>query len=150
MFVFASRDGAEHYKLRQTTENSYDTTGYKIKKQGTGQQMVPIKLRQTVRHTEISTIHGKELQFFTGEGSLLPLERAKEKLSREATVLYSADGVPIDPFWLQNFKSSTLVIVGPQLPGGCGPVSHGYAPVQVLPAAPAIPAPASQPVPVES
>ncbi len=149
VFAFASRDGAEYYKLRLTTENSYDTTGYKIKKQGTGQQMVPIKLRQTVRHTEITTIHGKDLQFFTGEGSLLPLERAKEKLSREATVLYSGDGEPIDPFWLQNFKSSTLMIVGPQLPGGCGPVpAYGVpsAPPMAMPA-PAVTVPAPPPPP---
>jgi hypothetical protein len=150
IFIFASRDGAEHYKLRQTSENSYDTTGYKIKRQGTGRQMVPIKLRQTVRHYEISTIHGKDLQFFTGEGSLLPVERVKERLSREATVLYAGDSEPIDPFWLQNLKSSTLVLVGPQLPGGCGPMNHGYFPVQASPVGPVIPAPAPPPAPVES
>lgn len=140
VFVFASREGADQFKLRQLRENSFEVTGYKVKRQGTGKQMVPVKLTQTVRHHEITAIADKDLQFFAGNGSALAADRVKEKLSREATVLYSADGEAIDAFWLQNLKATTLVVVGPQLPGGCGTPMMGYG----VPCAPAA-APASPP-----
>jgi hypothetical protein len=125
VFIFASRDDAEHYRFRKLTENSYETTGYKVKRQGTGKQMIPVQMTQTVRQNDITTINAKDLQFFAGDGSSIPEDRVKEKLSRELTVLYSAMGEPVDEFWLQNLRPTTLVIAGPQLPG-CGmPMGYG-------------------------
>lgn len=141
-FLFAGRDGAERYKLRTMTEHSFDVTGYKVKSHGTGKQMVPVQMIQTVRNQDITSIASRDLQFYSGNGQPVPADRIKEKLSREATVAYSADGEPVDPFWLQNFKPTTLVLVGPQLPVGCGPMAM---PMPAAPAnapAPALPAPA--------
>ncbi len=132
IFVFASREGADGVNLRRLTESSLQSTGYKIQRQGTGRQMVPVTMKQTVRHSEITSIAAKHLRFTSGDSASIPFDRIREKLSRETTVLYSADGDDVDPFWLQNLKLTTLVIVGPQLPGGCGPA---------MPAMPAMPAP---------
>jgi hypothetical protein len=146
IFVFASRDGADDVKLRQYTEHSFPTTGYKVKRQGTGKQMVPLQMTQTIRHNEITTIGGAHLTFFLGDGSSVPIERVKEKLSRETTVLYSSNGDEVDPFWLQNLKPATLVIVGPQLPGGCGGQMMRGAEMPAMPAV--VPAPATPLSPV--
>lgn len=152
IFVFASREGADDVNLRRLTESNYQSTGYKIQRQGTGRQMVPVTMKQTVRHSEITTIAGKHLRFTSGDAASIPFDRVKEKLSRETTVLYSADGDDIDPFWLQNLKSTALVIVGPQLPGGCGPAMPAMpapvvAPSTAAPATPAVPGPVPLPRP---
>lgn len=152
IFVFASREGADDVNLRRLTESTLQSTGYKIQRQGTGRQMVPVTMKQTVRHNEITTIAGKHLRFTSGDAASIPFDRVKEKLSRETTVLYSADGDDVDPFWLQNLKSTTLVLVGPQLPGGCGPAMPAMsapvvAPSTVPPAAPVVPGPVPLPRP---
>lgn len=158
VFVFAGRDGSDSYKLRQTTEHSFEVKAFKAKKSGGGQRMIPVTMTQTVRHSETTTIAGKDLEFFAGDGAALSPERVKEKLSREGTVVYSTEGGPVDPFWLQNLKKTTLVLVGPQLPGGCSAPMMGSvvaaAPVaapapppatETPPPPPAAPAPAAPP-----
>lgn len=152
IFVFAGREGTDDVNLRRLTESNSQSTGYRIQRQGTGRQMVPVTMKQAVRHNEITTIAGKHLQFTSGDAASIPFDRVKEKLSRETTVLYSADGDDVDPFWLQNLKSTTLVLVGPQLPGGCGPAMPAMsapvvAPSTVPPAAPVVPGPVPLPRP---
>jgi hypothetical protein len=142
-FLFASREGADRIRLRRLNEHSYVISGNKVQIQGAEKRMIPVQITWTIQQGEITTISGQDLQCFNAQGSAVALDRASSKLSREGTVLYSADGEPVHPFWLQNVKPSMLVLVGPQLPMSCG--MPMMAP---MPASPAVMPPATARAPL--
>ncbi len=147
LVVSVSREGTEKLLLRRLSESTAPVTGMQTFKKGTTKEKAPVPMTQTVRLIESFAVSGKHLRFAMNEAKDLPLERMKERLAREVPAIYTADGDDIDPFWLQNLKSSTLVVTGPQLPGGCGPmaptsyVSPPMVMPQVAPNAPVTPAP---------
>jgi hypothetical protein len=147
MIVSVSRDGADKLVLRRVTESTAPVTGMQTFKKGAAKEKAPVQMTQTVRLVESFTVAATHLRFALAEAKEMSLERVKERLARETTVIYTADGDDIDPFWLQNLKSSTLVVAGPQLPGGCGPtaptsmISPMAMPMVAPPAVPVAPAP---------
>lgn len=152
-FLFAGREGADRIRLRRLSEHSYVTTGNKVQIQGAEKRIIPVQMTQTVQQGEITMISGDDLQCFDAQGSAIALDRLNSKLGREGTVLYSGDGEPVHPFWLQNVKPSMLVLVGPQLPVTCGAPMMAPMPAQPAAALPATPhapikAPAAPAAPV--
>jgi len=138
-FVMLSRSGLDDLVLRRTSESTSPITGMAVFKKGTVKEQAPVQMMQTVRHSESFTLAARHLHINLGDSSDVPFERIKERIARETAVVYSTDGEAVDPFWLQNLKSTTLVVIGPQLPSSspaCGPA---------MPAA--MPAPAVSPVP---
>ena len=66
-------------------------------------------------------------RYFDTAGKEIEASRAARLLSRPTVVLVSADGKPLDPYYLRTIKEGTLVVVGPAfsqpvVPGGPGPV----------------------------
>ena len=49
----------------------------------------------------------------TADGRALPPEVLKRYLTKERLVLVSADGEPIDPFWLTNLQPNVVGLVAP-------------------------------------
>jgi len=108
-------------------------------------EVVPVKETQTVdengrlvqREVTVYRTTSRELeqkypardvQAFDPRGKPLDARAVAEALKKEAVVLVSADGNPVDPFYLKIVKESTLVLV---LPG-----SKDKAPVPVPPPPP--------------
>jgi uncharacterized protein YkwD len=151
-FVMLGRQGVDDVVVRRAMEFTAPITGLAVFKKGTVKEQAPVTMLQTVRQSESFTLAAKYLHFQVGDSRDVPYERIKERIARETAVVYSTDGDAIDPLWLQNLKSTTLVVVGPQLPSpgsSSGPAAPGMMPAPVgIPAlTPAIPAPAVRPMP---
>lgn len=153
-FVMLGRSGMDDIVVRRALESTFPTTGMAVFKKGTVNEQAPVQMMQTIRQSESFTMAARHLHFHLGDSADIPFERIKERIAREAAVVYSVDGEAIDPFWLQNLKSTTIVVVGPQLPAlapGCGPASPAVTPAPVGIPAPvpmqAIPTPAVRPMP---
>ncbi len=152
-FVMLGRSGPDDIVLRRTSESTSPVTAMSVFKKGATQERAPITLMQTVRQSEDITLAARHLQFNLGDSINVPFERIKERMARDMVVAYSTDGEEIDPFWLQNLKSTSLVVVGPQLPSSalCSPAQPAAMPAPVVnpgPFAPqAIPTPAVTPRP---
>jgi hypothetical protein len=84
---------------------------------GQAHEQLAIPLQRTLRQLETTIVPARHLRFFLERSQEVTFDQAKERLSSEVAALYSVDGNKIDPFWLQNLKPSSLVLVGPQLPG---------------------------------
>jgi hypothetical protein len=146
VLVFASREDANGYKLRQLAEVIQETT-LKVMQ---GNKEIEVKAPRTTRHSDTVRVDGELLKFRTAAGQEQTAERVKERLSQgEKTVVYSQDGKAIDPFWLQNLKESVLVVTGPVLTPTWSPMSpYGHGPMNYpmpMPAAAPAPFPAPQP-----
>lgn len=154
-FVILGRSGVDDIVVRRTSESTSPITGLAVFKKGTVKEQAPIQMMQTVRQSESFRLAAKHLHFQVGDSIDVPFDRIKERIARESVVVYSTDGEPIDPFWLQNLKSTSLVVIGPQLPltaPNSSPATPQVMPVPAeipTPAAPqVIPAPAVSPVPI--
>lgn len=153
-FVILGRSGVDDIVVRRTSESTSPVTGIAVFKKGTVKEQAPVQMMQTVRQSESFRLAAKHLHFQVGESVDVPFERIKERIARESAVVYSTNGDAIDPFWLQNLKSTSLVVTGPQLPAStptCGPAIPAAMPAPVgipAPAAPQdLPVPAVRPMP---
>lgn len=153
VIAFLSRDGVDNLTLRRLAETTSPISALRTFTKGTIREKAPVQMMMTARLSETFHIAGNLLRFGMGSVGNLSLDPVKEKLARELAVVYSADGEDIDPFWLQNLKSTTLVVVGPQLPSGNGlampmtPMSGPMAPVAPATPVPVPAAPAPVPAP---
>lgn len=153
-FVILGRSGVDDVVVRRAIESTAPITGVAVFKKGSVREEAPVQMMQTVRQSESFTMAAKHLRFHLGDSADIPFERIKERIARESVVVYSTDGEAIDPFWLQNLKSTSLVVIGPQLPlpaPNCSPVAPQVMPAPVETPAPgpakAIPVPAVRPMP---
>lgn len=153
-FVILGRSGVDDVVVRRAIESTAPITGVAVFKKGSAREEAPVQMTQTVRQSESFTMAAKHLRFRLGGSADVPFERIKERIARESIVVYSTDGEEIDPFWLQNLKSTALVVIGPQLPlpaPNCSPVAPQVMPAPVETPAPgpakAIPSPAVRPMP---
>lgn len=153
-FVMLGRSGQDEIVLSRTSESASPVTGTAVFKKGTFKEQAPVQMMQTVRQSETFRLAAKHLHFQVGESVDVPFERIKERIGRESAVVYSTDGDAIDPFWLQNLKSTSLVVTGPQLPSStqaCDPAMPAAMPAPVgipAPAAPQdLPVPEVRPMP---
>jgi hypothetical protein len=58
-------------------------------------------------------IKGDAVKVYTAAGKEVEARDVPEKLKKQTTVLFAADGKKVDPFYLKIIKPDTLVIVGP-------------------------------------
>lgn len=153
-FMMLGRSGVDDVVVRRTSESTSPVTGMAVFKKGALKEQAPVQMMQTVRQSESLRLAAKHLHFQVGESVDVPFERIKERIARESAVVYSTDGEAIDPFWLQNLKSTSLVVIGPQLPSTGSsyvPASPAMMPAPVGFPAPGpyqvVPAPADRPMP---
>ncbi len=138
IIVTVSRDGADKLAIRRLSESTSPVSALRTFKKGNAKEMAPVQLMQTTRQIDTFVIPVDQFRFGIGASTDIPLDNIKDKLGREITVVFSADGDDIDPFWLRNLKSNTLVLVGPQLPTSYGSMTPGPLPPGPM-AMPAIP-----------
>jgi hypothetical protein len=141
--VFATRSGADQIKIRQFAEAPVWTEVTVFMSDESTAPGVMKKAEQLTRQSATVTLALNDVRFSSSDTKDIVAGRVKEKLgANEQTVLLSADGRPVDEFWLKNIKPSVLVLRGISLP----PVSTAPAPPPMAyPApmpAPAAPAPA--------
>jgi hypothetical protein len=84
-------------------------------------------------------LEGKELQVFGTDGKKVEAGDLRKLVSGPTAALASADGKPVDPFYLKMFREGTLVLVSPDL------ASHLGAPAGPPPATPKAPPPPEKP-----
>lgn len=150
-FLMISRSDADKMTLRRLSESTSPVTVTKTVKTGSGIKQMPLQIVQSVQQREAFTVPNQHLHFALGNGGEVSLNRLRERLSRETAAVYFAEAGPVDPFWLQNLKSTTPVVTGPQLPtwnpsappSMMGPIAPApMPPVEVVPSpTPSIPTP---------
>jgi hypothetical protein len=148
LIVFATRSGADALKIRQYVETPTETELTVLTSDSSVAKEVPIKVRKNTRHSETTTVPLKSVRFSSSEGKDIAADRVKDRLGAgETTVLVSADGQPVDDFWLQNIQAKILVLRGVKLPpvsaggGMMSPMAYP-APMPVQPLPPPTPGPA--------
>jgi hypothetical protein len=150
-FVLMARQGVDAVDVRRSQEATTSVQSTLTITKGQVQEQITVPLQRTLRQLETTVIPNQHLRFRLDQTDNIAFERIKEKLSREQAAVYSSDGAKVDPFWLQNLKSSSLVVVGPLLPdslsGSMAPTFNSPQPVtprSVMPPPSApIPAPAA-------
>lgn len=137
---FASLDARGTVRLRQYAEQQEYQTASVPRADGHGE----IQLRQIMQRTQITQVALAHVQVFRGSGNRLDSQGLRSLLPREMTVLVSADGQPLHPFWLRNIKPSALILAHPvpilqeaypRPPDGPRPQEHPPAPGAPPPAA---------------
>jgi hypothetical protein len=106
---FASVDARGTVRLRQYAEKQEYQTARVQRADGDGE----VQLRQIMRRTQITQVPLAHVQVFRGSGDRLDSQGLRRLLPREMTVLVSADGQPLHPFWLRNIKLSALILAHP-------------------------------------
>lgn len=89
---------------------------------------------QTV--VQLRTVPGKDVQGYDTNGKKVDADTVRRRLKKDTPVLISADGQPVDPFYLKLTRPGTLVLVNPASAngGGLGPYgAGGYGDPQPLP-----------------
>jgi uncharacterized protein YkwD len=135
---FASLDdGAlvlRHYKQDQQTVTAYVEAGANGES-----RKVPVQIRQTTRVNQYTQIDPRHISVSTADGRPVEAARLKDLLVREISVLVSSDGRAVDPFWLQNVKPASLVVVAPlaapPVPVYGAPIDHAPQPYSDAPQA---------------
>jgi len=80
-------------------------------------------------------LDGKDTQVFGSDGKRIPPQDVPRYL-KAVPVLVSADGKPVDPFYLRLVREGTLIVVSPALvPAAVAPIG----PVPVTPPPPPLP-----------
>jgi len=101
-----------------------------------GGRVVPVVEEVTVLHhrMEQRVVRVMKARYYDTAGKEIEVDRAARLLSRPTVVLLSADGKPLDPYYLRTVKEGTLTVVRP---------------VQGVPAVPGGPALVPAPAPVD-
>jgi hypothetical protein len=66
-------------------------------------------------------VEGKELQVFGTDGKKVEAGDLRKLVRGPTPALASADGKPVDPFYLKMFREGTLVLVSPDLASRLAP-----------------------------
>jgi uncharacterized membrane protein len=69
-----------------------------------------------------------KVRYYDTAGKEIAAARAAKLLSRPTVVLMSADGKPLDPYYLRTVKEGTLIVVRPMVAAPVGPIGPGPAP----------------------
>jgi hypothetical protein len=151
-----SPEGAVNIAQRMAFEHEISALHTRQGKDMHGEQ-VPVSLKQK-HETIITTSYPPEyVSAKAVDGRPLTTENLKKYFKVERTVAVSVDGKPVDPFWLQNMKPLTVVLVLPEMmPMGPPnitaptdapppPAPAGEAPAVALPPAQPVRAPAPAP-----
>ncbi|HUQ68810.1 MAG TPA: hypothetical protein VM165_04765, partial [Planctomycetaceae bacterium] len=149
--VFVTRSGADALKIRQLLETASEADLTIRANDSTVAPERMIKVQRLTRHSETTVVPLEALRFSSSESRDIVADRIKERLGAgETTVLISADGQPVDDFWLQNIQSKVPVLRGVKLPpvstngGAMPPMTYPAMPMPApvpVPAAPQAPAP---------
>jgi hypothetical protein len=160
MLVFGSRDREGMFNLRQMNEYSFFKQVQVEEQNADGNTEVQtIQLNVTNRNNNIVQLPEQFVKTFLASGRRVDPRELSQQLPRELTVVASADGKPVDKFWLENIKPTVLVVVPPMGALG-GYYGHGgYSaptpepavepqPVEATPPPAEVPAPRRAPAPV--
>src|SRR5262249_34837110 len=78
-------------------------------------------------------VKGKGFRVFGLDGKAVHRKTLARLLARETPLLLSADGKPVDPFYLQVMKAGTLVLVLPRTEGAPALLPEPAVPPQKIP-----------------
>lgn len=137
LFRYLKLDGNETAAIRQFREVQVATTVYRITTVNGVKQKQPLEIRKTVREDETLFWKRALVKFLDHKGRPLVNQKPPSVDQREAVVVMSSDGQPVDLFWLQNVNANVLVVLTPTL-------------TTPLPEPPAAPAPVPVPAPVQA
>jgi hypothetical protein len=113
------------------------TETYKVQvgnKEEVRQRTISVPVQKTVS----LALDGKDMQVFGADGKKIEPAELRQRIRGPVPALASADGKPVDPFYLKLAREGTLVLVSPAL---------ATQPTATLPVAPAPPAPPGERVP---
>jgi hypothetical protein len=109
--VSADADGNVSYRVIYTTYETQTVTrvvNVNGKQVQVAEQVVVPVMKETMRK-----VAAKDVQAFDTRGKPLEAKDVAESLKKETIVLVSADGRPVDPFFLKIIKEGTVVLVLP-------------------------------------
>ncbi len=121
--------------VRDNSGNAFTSTGYYEVEEGGQKRLVPVQIKENVFTLRTRSLDARAVRAFRTDGKPVPAADLPRLLRKEVTVLVSADGRKVDPFYLEVIRAGTPVLVLP------APAFHG--------APPAIPAPPPPKVPAE-
>jgi len=95
-----------------------------------------------IYETILSPIDGKEIQVYGVDGKKIDPKDLRGLIKGQTPAFQSADGKPVDPFYLRLAREGTVILVGPPPPPGQNVVVPFTAPPEKIPAPPKkVPAP---------
>jgi hypothetical protein len=161
LFRFARLGSNGKIRLRDYTEQSHDEQTTKLIPAANGQPARPatVAVRRVTQINNILEFNSAEVEVTMANGTPVGSAALTAMLAGETTVLASADGQPVDRFWLTNVKPTTLVIVAPlvnasyqpgPMPGFEGAPYHVSPPPAAAPVTVPKPAPMPAPMPPPS
>jgi hypothetical protein len=86
----------------------------KIVPQVDGKEVV-VTEKVPVHKTKVLTLDDKGVQVYGSDGKLIDPREVRHRLKRPTAVLVSADGEPVDPFFLRLAREDTLIVVSKKL-----------------------------------
>jgi hypothetical protein len=95
---------------RTTTELVPEQRTQRVERDGKVEQRTVVVYVPVTRQTKRS-FPSKDVQAFGTDGKPIEPKKLAELLQKPAAVLVSADGRPVDPFYLQIIKEGTVVLV---------------------------------------
>jgi hypothetical protein len=136
--VLAQVDKDGNVLVWQTSVNMVPEQRTKqVERDGRVEQITYVVLVPVTRQVKRS-FASKEVQAFDTDGKKVDPKKLAELLKKQTVVLVSADGRPVDPFYLRIIKEGTAVLVirGFKDEGQAAPVPDLKRPVPVLPRPP--------------
>jgi hypothetical protein len=116
MEILAGKDGPP-YLLRTVTEYRAENRQSEVIINGRKEVRVQTVTVPVMRQVKIA-LDGKEVKVFGTDGKQIPAKELARRVKRPISVLVSADGKPVDPFYLRMVREETLIVVSPALVGG--------------------------------
>ncbi|MBI1918671.1 MAG: sigma-70 family RNA polymerase sigma factor [Planctomycetes bacterium] len=103
---------------------------------------------ETVQTEQRMMIDSREVRAFGTDGKEIDAKKLARLLAKETPVLVSADGKPIDPFYLRIVKEGTLLVLIVPTSPPLVPTLSQPTPVQAVPPPTGAPLPPTEPAPV--
>lgn len=154
LFRFARLSSNGKIRLRDYTEQSHlETAPRQIPSANGGPAKTAyVEVRRVTQINNILEFDLTDVEVTMANGTPVGSAALAAMLAGETTVLTSADGQPVDRFWLTNVKPTTLVVVSPLVSASCqpGPTPAFGAPYQAPTPPAAAPVPVPKPVPPTS
>jgi hypothetical protein len=117
-------DGAGMLKITQVASGGFGPAAQAMEVTvGPMDKPVTVIVKTTTVQLTTVELPAKYVEAYTVDGTPIAREKLTEMLAKERTVLVAMDGKKLDPFHLQLYKESTIVLVPPAntMTAGGGP-----------------------------